>query len=302
MRVRWIVVAAAIGLSILRSAAQHDLEDHPPPPDKIAVPDSGTTLPMGDLGGRPLVEVAINGKGPYRFLIDTGASITVVDQELRNELRLPAPNAHAVMGGDLARVQDLRAGEAAVEGVVVGVGPIARMFAGGGPQGVLSAASFPGCLVILDYPRKWVTIRRGQLPAADSLTTFQYTAEQILPNVPLRIGGRELHVHVDSGAPGGVSLPTQYMKELELDGEAVQAGRARTPAGEFPVWSAKVKGKIELGKYTLDVTQVRFSDVNPVPGPPVGNIGYDVLRRFVVTLDAQNRRVRLEPEGAPAAP
>jgi len=64
--------------------------------------------------------------------------------------------------------------------------------------------------------------------------------------------------------------------------------------GEFPVSIARLNGTIELGKYKLDLDDVRFSDARPGPGPAVGNIGYDILRHFVVTLDSKNRRIQLD--------
>jgi hypothetical protein len=51
----------------------------------------------------------------------------------------------------------------------------------------------------------------------------------------------------------------------------------------FEFRPARVNGTIELGKYKLDLDEVRFSDARPGPGPATGNIGYDVLRYFVVT-------------------
>jgi hypothetical protein len=271
-----------------------------PPAEKVEVPAAGVNLPMGDLGGRPLVEVSVNGKGPYRFILDTGASDTVVDDKLRDELALPpatGPAAHLANGSptELIKIDDLRIGDASLRGVVANLLPLSRMFGGGDPpRGVLSAASFPGYLVVLDYPGKRVLIRKGELPAADARTRFEYTAEQILPNVPVRIGETEVRVHVDSGSPGSLTLPAKYLKELPLASEPAEVGRARTAHGEFSIWSAQVKGSIELGRYKLDLPAVQFSDVNPIPGPPTGNIGYRTLQRFVVTLDSKNRRIQFD--------
>jgi hypothetical protein len=290
-----VVACLAVSLLTLPLGAQH----HPPAAQRIEVPDGGVTVPMGDLGGRPTVDVRVNGKGPYRFILDTGANATVVGDDLRDELALPASGmaGQSTTGGpaEIVSVDDLRIGDAALSGVVAGVGPLSRMFRGGeAPRGVLSAASFPGYLLVLDYPAKRVLIRKGELPPPDSRTCFEYTAEQMLPNVPVRIAGIEVRVHVDSGSPGALTLPSKYLKELPLASTPSEVGRARTPHGEFPVWSAQMKGGIELGRYTLDLSEVRFSDVNPIPGPPVGNIGYGVLQRFIVTLDSKNRRIRLE--------
>jgi len=159
------------------------------------------------------------------------------------------------------------------------------------PRGVLSAAAFPGYLLTLDYPGKRILIRKGALPPADSRTSWDFTAEQVLPSAIVKVSGVEVRVHVDSGSPGSVTLPTKYMKEIKLASEPVQQGRMQTPGGVFPVWSAKIDAPVELGPFKLDVTNVQFSDVNPVPGPPVGNLGFQVLKRFRITFDSKNRRI-----------
>jgi predicted aspartyl protease len=41
-------------------------------------------------GGLPLVEVSLNGSGPFDFLLDTGASATVIDARIARRLRLAA--------------------------------------------------------------------------------------------------------------------------------------------------------------------------------------------------------------------
>ena len=292
------IAALAAMIAAGQLVAQHRLPADAPVAKKIELPPGGTSVAMGDLGGRPIVDVSINGKGPYRFILDTGASMTVIGDDLKDELALSsaALNAHTPDGGSasLVRVDSLKVGEALLTGVVAGVAPLSRMFRNEAPRGVLSASSFPGYLVILDYPGKSVKILKGALPPADSRTIFQYTAEQILPNVPVRIGSVEVRAHPDTGSPGGLTLATKYMRELPLASEPVEVGRARSPGGEFPVHSARVDSAIELGQYKLDVTEVRFSDINPIPGIPTGNIGCQILREFTITLDSKNRRIRFD--------
>lgn len=45
----------------------------------------------GTGGAAILVPVQINGTGPYQFILDTGATLTCVDQELATRLQLPEP-------------------------------------------------------------------------------------------------------------------------------------------------------------------------------------------------------------------
>jgi hypothetical protein len=148
--------------------------------------------------------------------------------------------------------------------------------------------------VVLDYPGRHVTIKPGALPAADNKRIFEYGASEPLPVVPVRVAGHEFHIHLDSGSPGGVMLPTKYAAELPLTGPPVEVGRARTVAGTFPVQSATIAGVVEIGEFGLDLKEIRFSDLRPGPEPGIGNIGAQVLKEFVVTFDAANRRVRFD--------
>jgi len=241
------------------------------------------TVPMFDFGHRPVIEVGINGQGPFRMILDTGASETVV-----------APEWVGREAGSI-QLREVRIGALSwkhvpAESQAIFAGPIAAEF----PKGVLSAAAFPGYLVTLDYPNKTISIRKGELPVADGRRVFQYGRAEALPVAPVRVAGQEFNLHVDSGSPGGVMLPLRFSKALPLGGDLAPVGKARTVAGEFDVFSAPVKGAVELGEYVLDVPAVRFSDLRPGPEPGPGNIGYEVLRTFKVTLDAANRRLFFE--------
>jgi hypothetical protein len=276
------ILAVAIALSPAVEAQVH-VGPQLPVPARITIPRDGVTVLMQDMGGRPVVELKINGKGPYRFVLDTGAVTTVVSEELSRELSLTAPagmQVAAASGGTppaIVVINEIRIGDAALEDVIAAVMPLRGLLGGeNAPRGVLSAANFPGYLLTYDYPGKRISIKKGAIESADSRSTFQYREEQVLPTVPLRIAGHDTEVHLDTGSGFGLTLPMKFLAELPL---------ASQP---------KEGGTIELGKYKLDLDEVRFSDARPGSGPAAGNIGYDVLRHFVVTIDSKNRRIRLD--------
>lgn len=254
---------------------------------------------MLDFGGRPVVSLMISGHGPYRFILDTGATITVIADDLAHELGLSPPSGAQVMsasGGPapmIVMVPEASIAETRLEGMTAVAAPLRAMFKeADAPRGVLSAASFPGYLLTLDYPSKQVSIKKGALGEADSKTIFQYSENDALPTIPIRIAGHDWHVHLDSGSSYGLTLPTRFLKELPLSSEPVETGKARTPGGEFPISKATVAGDLELGSYKIHLDQMAFSDVRPGPAPGIGNIGFQVLHSFVVTLDSQNRRIK----------
>jgi hypothetical protein len=116
----------------------------------------------------------------------------------------------------------------------------------------------------------------------------------MLPKVPIGIGGQVYHLDLDSGAPGGVTLPIRYEQDLPLSDIPAPVGQARTNAGAFPVFRASINGGVTLGEFSLDIAHIEFSDLRPGAAAPTGTIGSRVLGQFIVTLDATNRRVKLE--------
>ena len=49
-------------------------------------------------GAAILIPVKINGKGPYTFVLDTGATFTCIDQPVATELKLPEWNQQVGIG------------------------------------------------------------------------------------------------------------------------------------------------------------------------------------------------------------
>jgi len=250
---------------------------------RIDAPAGGVTVPMKSFGGRPVVDVTINGDA-HAMVLDTGASRTVIDPErLGGET---GPGVVKALGIGALKLYDLAVGRQRLPTLP---NPPADV-----PVGVLSASEFPGYLLTLDYPKQTISITRGALPPADGKRVFEYDASHVLPVAPVVVAGRTCIIHVDSGAPSGVMLPMHYARELPLAAELTPAGKARTVAGEFEVFTAPVKGAITLGEFTLDVPSVRFSDLRPGPAPGIGHFGYEVLKEFRLTFDSANRRLRFE--------
>ncbi len=252
---------------------------------KIEIPVGGASVPMLDIGGRPVVEVKVNGKGPFPFILDTGATNTVIDSDLIDDLSL----------GDSSGIKELLIGTIKVSDPEVDDGPVTAMFAkvDKPPRGVLSAQSFPGYLLTFDYPGKKIILRKGALPEADGKRIFAYGADEMLPIVPVKVAGRDVKVHLDTGAPFALALPTVYKERIPLKAPAIEKGKVKTHSGEFPIFKAAVDGGIEIGEFKLPSSDITFTDVVPNrDAAPQGQVGYAALREFVITLDSMNRRIQ----------
>jgi hypothetical protein len=277
---------------------QHVIHGGPPPPERIELRVPKTVVPMELFGGRPVVSVRVNDQGPFKFIFDTGAAGTVVGTELAHELGLPdkgqilagRPGAAAPVPATVTRIEKLELGEAHVSGLFAVSLSLSTLWKGSDkPRGILSAASFPGLLITFDYPARQIELRRGELPAADGQSIFQWDREDVLPTVPLTLNDVKLKAHLDSGSAFGISVSRKYAELLRLASKPVEGPKQKTVDGESTVSVAKLVGLAKIGQFTIESPQVRFTE-----GEPTGGIGSEVLQQFSVTLDSKNRRIRLE--------
>jgi predicted aspartyl protease len=278
-------------------------EPHAPPPPKVEMNVPEVSLPLHWSRRNPVVDVKINGQGPFRFFLDTGAQGSVLGLDLAEELHLPVLGEARVgsPGGKGLPAKRVRLDRVDVgEAVLTGVTAMAfdRSSISGGkdnPRGVLSAKSFPGYLLTVNYPKERLVIRPGELPVADGDTVFAYDPKLPLPELRINVAGQETTLHMDTGAPSGITLPLEFAERLPLESKPVEIGRGRRVDQEVIIYGAKLKGDVKVGKFVLHSPDLRFQNI---PGAK-GNIGGEFLRKFAVTLDSKNCRIRLEEVAPP---
>ncbi len=299
LRLPW---AAATVLALAADAATRPPQGPPAGPEKVELSTAEVAVPLRWFGDKPVVDVKINGAGPYGFFLDTGAQGTVLGLDLAGELKLPfqgevmvgSPGGRGLPGKQV-RLARVEVGGAAVTGMPAVAFDRSRLYRGkDAPRGVLSASTFPGYLLTLDYPGRRAVLRKGELPAPDGKTVFGYDGTRPLPEVRLALAGREVEVFLDTGAPSSIVLPLSYAERLPLASKPVEVGRGRRVDREVVFYGAKLKGQARLGGFVFDDPDIRFDDA---PGAH-GLVGNGLLRSFAVTLDSKNRRVRLEKQTA----
>lgn len=269
----------------------------------IRLADADVSIPLQSFGGRPVVAVTIADRGPFPFILDTGAMITVVDETLASELGLPlvgeiavgSPAGDAPIMAKMARIESLGVGDLVAEGVACVIMDLASVLEGPeAPRGVLSTAIFSGYLAVLDFAQERLVVREGELPPANGSDIFDFAGS--LPSVPISVAGVAMKVHLDTGAPYGFSLPGRYMKELPLASDPAVVGHGRTVDAEMIMMGATLSGTVTLGRFTFENPELSFND-----RVPIGTIGGDLLSRFTVTVDHANDRLRFEESPAGTA-
>ncbi|HMF56208.1 MAG TPA: retropepsin-like aspartic protease [Pyrinomonadaceae bacterium] len=254
-------------------------------------------VPLKFNGPVPLVEVMVNGKGPFQFTIDTGGQGQArVDSSLVESLGLPKAGQVTASDGmgrntrtlDTVKIESLKLGDAQFKNVVA----VTRNY-NENPRmphidGILGFGLFADYLLTLDYPAGRVRIERGELPQADGAEILSYEETHGTPSVELAFGDVKVSAHVDTGnMMGAIMLPSSVISKLTLASEPRVVGRVRTVTSTVEISEASVKTSMRLGRYEFAQPTVAFAEIfNDA------NLGLRLLKNFALTFDQKNHRVR----------
>ncbi|TAH36873.1 MAG: PDZ domain-containing protein [Planctomycetota bacterium] len=273
----------------------------PAPAPRTSLAQEVVRVPMSHETRMPVIEAKVNGQGPYRFILDTGAGAHGrLDRDLVAELKLePVGEAQASDGtgvntrsARLVGVDCVEVGGARFEGLTFLEGDYATRIPVGEPVvGILGYGLFAGLLWTVDYPGNAVELRRGEL-AAGAEHVLAYDDARGIATVPIRLGEHELRAHVDSGNMGGFMLPSEWMGKLRLAGPPVIRGSARTTNNEFQIRSAALEDALQFAGHSFQPAAADFAELFRV-----ANLGYEVLKPFALTFDPKNRLLRVQRAG-----
>ena len=279
-------------------------------PGKTVV-EGRVVLPMDLAKGQPIVDVKLNGKGPFRMFLDTGAGTMVLDDDLAKELgldtidstRLGDPRDPQAIRADVVELDRVELGAARFEKVRAVAWDRSTLRRGGAevPRGVVGIGVFHDVLLTLDYPKAQVRLATGMLPESDGERVLDYRSPMGIPVIPVRLGTRTYQAHLDSGSPAGFMLPLVEKDSLTVLGALKEVGRGRSANSTMTIHAAQLADTMRIGSHVFPQPEVQFNDALPD-----ANVGGRLLREFIVILDQPNRRVRLERTGravtAPALP
>jgi hypothetical protein len=238
---------------------------------------------------KPFVQVMINGKGPFRFMLDTGTGAeAVITSELAAELELPVAGQVRLsdpsgLGGQtvpIFLIQSLRV--AGVEFKGVGALRHAMSDADGYCQGLLGFLLFREYLLTVDYPRKRMTLHTGDLHADGEQTVLPFRMPYGVPIVPMRIGGNRVEAQIDSGG-NGFSVPDSLVSRLKFASDPVVFGSGQSLSTSFQIRAGKLASDMKLGNYTF---KKPFVEINSAF--PLANFGSCPLQYFALTFDQKN--------------
>ena len=253
-------------------------------------------VPMSFYGNRPAIEVMVNGKGPFLFLIDTGAQgMARADASLVQLLNLSKAGQNTA--SDASAKNQVTVNEVRLETISIGKVRFHNVTAPSRNyntatylphiDGILGFDLFSDYLLTLDYPNKRVYLERGALPKADGSQILPFETINGNQYIEIGVGNLKAKAMIDSGNIRAVDFPASFVKKLALASYPKLVGKGGGVSGEFELKEVRLQDTLSIGRFLFPEPAITFTDVYDEI-----NIGSGLLREFAITFDQKNHRIR----------
>ncbi|MGA8042374.1 MAG: retropepsin-like aspartic protease [Terracidiphilus sp.] len=255
----------------------------------------GHTVPLEIVHGKPYVTVMVNGRGPFRFVVDTGTGAqALVTPELASELGLPTvsevrlmdPSGQGAQRTPVVLVESLRVADVEFTGVSALLHDLPREDAA--CQGMLGFTLFRNYLLTLDYPAKQMTLAMGSLVPDGEFNVLPMRVQNGVPVFTLHLNGVQVDAELDSGGIG-LSLPEPVAARLHFDVDPELFANSESVTTRFQIKAGVLGADVSAGRYTFIHP---FVEINPVF--PLANFGACPMQNFAITFDQVNLLVRFD--------
>jgi len=256
------------------------------------------------------VSVALNGAGPYSFVLDLGAPHPVVDAEVAaflnfEKLPVPAVEARGFSGegvrADVVRIERFAVGDAMARDVrflAMDLGPLTALF-GERVSGVFSGREL-GAEAAVDLAGRTLTLRRASeaLVVDDRASNTVSMVEDAggVPTVSAVLNGRHVRpVVIDTTFGGTVGVSEPALRELGL----LTADTPRLTLAAPCDGVAMGETQIRLERVRVGGAEV-LEPVCVVLGPgEAPRLGLGFLRHITATVNFERGLLRLRPGAKP---
>jgi hypothetical protein len=317
----------ALALALIGSALAGGA-DAPAQPPKIAKPRPAPPGPLTmpplppavidealDIGGEDIdarkvetrlsVEVRVNKRGPYMFVVDSGADTSVVGLRIARDLQLPLGTPVTLNNMtdrnivDRVHVEELSLGPSTIRNLQL---PALREQDLGG-AGMIGIDALASQRLMMDFEKRSIRIEDASKPAralpGDIVVTARLQRGQLILT-RVKAGSISLDAVIDTGS------------QVTIGNSALRDKLVRRRIGKFKTVTATgVTGKtvnlqlaqvgeLRLGPVILRNVPMAFADVPPfevfgLADKPALLLGTDLLETFRrISLDFKSRKVRFQ--------
>ena len=315
MAVRTLGIAAALLLCGTSGTATERVPVEPEPSGTTETPPSSPSDTDEDVIAltfdpdryeRMTVPVTIDGKGPYRFFIDTGAQATVITHDVTSELELePTGRARLVAMGssrvvDTIDIDGLEFADRRLSGITAPLLHRKNI----GADGILGLDSLQDLRVLIDFREDSITVADARALGGNSGYEIVVRARQRLGQMIItdaRLNGIRTAVIIDTGAQNSLGN-LALLKRLRARARGTLS--ATDVHGEKVTSDLAMAKRLVIGRMELNDVPIGFAD-SPAIGAlglqdrPALILGMGNLRLFErVAIDFASRRVLFDLPGS----
>lgn len=280
------------------------------PPLPPAVIDDTLAIGGEDINARKVstrmtVEVHVNGRGPYRFLVDSGADSSVVGLRIAHDLQLPVGKPVVLHGMtasalvDRVLVDELTLGQSKISNLEI---PALKEQDLGG-EGMIGIDALVEQRLMMDFEKRVIKAEDARQPArlldGEIVVTARRRRGQLILT---QVTAAKLPVEavVDTGSE--ITIGNLALRDRLLRGNRrkfVTIAATGVTGVTVDLQMARI-GELRLGSVTLRDVPIAFADVPPftvfgLTKEPALLLGTDLLETFRrVSLDFRARKVRFQ--------
>ena len=267
-----------------------------------------TTIPFVLLNNHVFVDVAVNDKRPFRFIVDTGGHdiltpSTVAALGLNAQGDAPSHGAgEATVSSGYAKVHSLRLGAVTIRDQTMTVLDFdAPGVEGVRTDGMIGFEIFRRFITTFDYASNRLTLTDPQyFDASHAGTLVSFKFYDHMPQIEGSIDGIAGRFNMDTGSRSEVDLTKPFVESGHWRTTHTKAVLAVTGWGVGgPGKTYSVRGReLQLGGMRGDNIIIGLStqDSGSFSDPNYeGNVGSGFLKRFIVTFDYDRQIMYLKP-------
>lgn len=290
---RWLFAVAAT----LLLGGCFSFHREPPRPGRTTLSSPTVALTALTVSNYLVVEAKWDKHGPYHFLIDTGASVTLVSPELasRYGIKNPYPPETPLVRvrsaeGDTALLTPALLGKIQLDGarfedvqaLVYDLAPLSAHL-GIRIDGILGFPLFRETLLTLDYPHTRVLLQRRSGHLAIPGAAIAFNNDRKTPIIPVRIGDQSFAALIDSGSDASLSLNPVGL-QISYAVQPRPGSMVGTLTGDRTQQVGRLASTLMIGSHALVRPVVDVTD-------ELSSLGGGILKYFTVTFDQGRSQV-----------
>lgn len=314
-RTGWII---ALGLTLLATASTAADKRKPAidpaakmPPLPPAVIDDTLAIGGDDIDARKVrtrmtVAVRVNGQGPYKFVVDSGADTSVVGQRLARVLQLP-PGKPVLLNGmtdssrvDRVLVDELQLGQSTIKNLQLPA--LQEQHLGG--EGMIGIDALVQQRLMMDFEKRTIKVEDASVPppprAADEIIVVARLRRGQLILTQVTANKKPIDAVIDTGSEitiGNLALRDQLIRRFP--DKFTTIGVTGVTGVTVNLQLARV-AELRVGSILLRDVPIAFAEVPPfavfdLTEKPALLLGTDILEAFRrISLDFRARKVRFQ--------